>query len=155
MMKTKWYLAFSGYQIGSFLLLWLLASCSDRHMESYPYQQDFQDYLKAIQVDIDTPEVLLLPLDSCGLCVDQVLADLEKTNKVISVILSGNLVSKDRLERSKKLLQNKNLRIIIDEESKSKSYDLNAFSPILIDMSKKEYGYVSISPQNSAEYLLH
>lgn len=107
MMKTKWYLAFSGYQIGSFLLLWLLASCSDRRMESYPYQQDFQDYLKAIQVDIDTPEVLLLPLDSCGLCVDQVFADLEKTNKVISVILSGNLVSKDRLERSKKLLQKK------------------------------------------------
>jgi hypothetical protein len=87
--------------------------------------------------------------------VDQVLADLEKTNKVISVILSGNLVSKDRSERSKKLLQNKNLRIIIDEESKSKSYNLNAFSPILIDMSKKEYGYVSISPQNSAQYLLH
>jgi hypothetical protein len=123
-------------------------------MEVYSYQNDFQDYLKAIEADLKNDEVLLLPLDSCGLCVDQVLADLDKTEKFISVILSGNQVAKDRLDKAKKLLQKKNLQIIIDENSKSKSYDLNAFSPIIIDVSKKEYSYVSLSPQNSAEFIL-
>ncbi|MFC5625555.1 hypothetical protein [Algoriphagus winogradskyi] len=123
-------------------------------MESYPYQKDFQEYLKAIGAEIVTDEVILLPLDSCSLCVDQVLADLEYTKKVISVILSGNQVSNERLEKVKKLVKNENLKIHTDEGSKSKSYDLNAFSPILINTSKDNFSYVSISPQNSAAYLL-
>lgn len=135
-------------------MLLVISSCSDRGMEVYSYQNDFQDYLKAIEADLKNDEVLLLPLDSCGLCVDQVLEDLDKTEKFISVILSGNQVAKDRLDKAKKLLQKKNLQIIIDENSKSKSYDLNAFSPIIIDVSKKECGYVSLSPQNSAEFIL-
>lgn len=135
-------------------MLLVISSCSDRGMEVYSYQNDFQDYLKAIEADLQNDEVLLLPLDSCGLCVDQVLEDLEKTEKLISVILSGNQVAKDRLDKAKKLLQKKNLQLIIDENSRSKSYDLNAFSPIIIDVSKKEYRYVSLSPQNSAEFIL-
>ncbi|MDG1277731.1 MAG: hypothetical protein P8O16_10645 [Algoriphagus sp.] len=135
-------------------MLLVISSCSDRGMEVYSYQNDFQDYLKAIEADLQNDEVLLLPLDSCGLCVDQVLEDLEKTEKLISVILSGNQVAKDRLDKAKKLLQKKNLQLIIDENSRSKSYDLNAFSPIIIDVSKKEYRYVSLSPKNSAEFIL-
>lgn len=153
-MMMKWFLDYSFWKISSFCMLLVISSCSDRGMEVYSYQNDFQDYLKAIEADLKNDEVLLLPLDSCGLCVDQVLEDLDKTKKLISVILSGNQVAKDRLDKAKKLLQKKNLQLIIDENSRSKSYDLNAFSPIIIDVSKKEYRYVSLSPQNSAEFIL-
>lgn len=150
----KWSSVFSRFRNFSLGLLGLLASCSTPNMEHYVYGPEFENYIKAINATVDNNLVLLLPLDSCGLCVDQVLSDLDKTEKFISVILSGNQVAKDRLDKAKKLLQKKNLQIIIDENSKSKSYDLNAFSPIIIDVSKKEYSYVSLSPQNSAEFIL-
>ncbi|WP_156810246.1 hypothetical protein [Nitritalea halalkaliphila] len=109
--------------------------------------------MKKINFQLTTNQVLLLPLDSCGLCVDEVLEQLEKTEREISVVLSGNVVSKERLEKSKKLISKTNLKIVIDENNLMKSYDLNAFSPILIDVTAKKYTYVSLSPQNAAAYL--
>ncbi|MHA7128888.1 hypothetical protein [Algoriphagus namhaensis] len=110
--------------------------------------------MKAIQAQTINDEVLILPLDSCGLCVDQVLDDLAKSEKSISVILSGVQVTKERMEKAKSLLEKKNIQLIVDEDNKSKSFGLNAFSPILIDISSTNYNYVSLSPENSTDLLL-
>ncbi|MFC3415351.1 hypothetical protein [Algoriphagus hitonicola] len=153
-MTMKWSSVFSSFRIIKVALLLLLVSCTGSKMEPYVYGQEFEAYLEAIDAKLDFEKVILLPLDSCGLCVEQVLEDLQKSNQGFSVIFSGEKNSPDRVEKAKKLFQKENLQIIIDENSKSKSFDLNAFSPIILDVSKKEYSYASLSPQNSPEYIL-
>lgn len=154
-MRTRWYWVFFALRISSFLGLSIfVASCAQDGMEYYPYQEEFEEYLDKLQVEVKTEEVLLLPLDSCGLCVDQILDELAQTEKVLTVILSGGVVPKDRLAKVSQLLPKENLQIIVDEQNLSNRYDLNAFNPISIDVSQKEYRYVSLSPQNSAQFIL-
>lgn len=153
-MTTKW---FSGSLIGKsskliYFLLFLLG-CQANGFSPYEYDQDLKNYLETLNFEVNTPQVLLLPLDSCGLCVDEVLEQLTKTDREISIVLSGKMVSKDRLEKSKGLISKTNLKIVIDEKNLIKSYDLNAFSPVLINVSAKKYTYASLSPQNAATYL--
>lgn len=154
-MRTKWYWVFFALRISSLAVLSVFSvSCDQNGMEYYPYQEEFEEYLDKLQVELKTDEVLLLPLDSCGLCVDQILDELAQTEKVLTVILSGGVVPKDRLAKVNQLLPKENLQIIVDEQNLSNRYDLNAFSPISIDVSQKEYSYVSLSPQNSAQFIL-
>lgn len=154
-MRTKWYWVFFVLRISSLAVLSIFSvSCDQDGMEYYPYQEEFDEYLNKLQVEVKTKEVLLLPLDSCGLCVDQILEELAQTEKVLTVILSGGVVPKDRLAKVNQLLPKENLQIIVDEQNLSNRYDLNAFSPISIDVSQKEYRYVSLSPQNSAQFIL-
>lgn len=154
-MRTKWYWVFFALRISSLAVLSIFSvSCDQDGMEYYPYQEEFDEYLNKLQVEVKTKEVLLLPLDSCGLCVDQILEELAETEKVLTVILSGGVVPKDRLAKVNQLLPKENLQIIVDEQNLSNRYDLNAFNPISIDVSQKEYRYASLSPQNSAQFIL-
>jgi len=154
-MRTRWYWVFFALRIISLAVLSIFSvSCDQDGMEYYPYQEEFEEYLNKLQVEVKTEEVLLLPLDSCGLCVDQILDELAKTKKVLTVILSGGVVPKDRLAKVSQLLPKENLQIIVDDQNLSNRFDLNAFSPINLDVSQKEYRYVSLSPQNSTQYIL-
>lgn len=153
-MMMKWFSAFSSFRIHKVALFLFFVSCAETKMEPYAYGEEFEVYLQAMDTKLDFEKVILLPLDSCGLCVEQVLADLEASNQQLSVIFSGEKIPLDRVEKAKKLFQKENLQIIIDEKSKSKSFDLNAFSPIILDVSQKPYRYASLSPQNSAEFIL-
>ncbi|GHB37660.1 hypothetical protein [Mongoliitalea lutea] len=152
-MMMKWFSESLTGKSNKLIYLLFLLGCESNGFSPYAYGQDLEYYLKELNVQVTTAQVLLLPLDSCGLCVDEVLEQLVKTEHEISVVLSGNVVSKDRLEKSKRLISKTNLKIVIDENNLMKSYDLNAFSPVLINVSAKKYSYVSLSLQNAATYL--